>query len=56
MFFTLMAFLQKSLSAKLLYWQTLRELRALSERDLADLGIRRCDIPFIAKKCMDAAR
>jgi uncharacterized protein YjiS (DUF1127 family) len=56
MFFTLMAFLQKAISAKLLYWQTLRELRALSERDLADLGIRRCDIPFLAKKSADAVR
>lgn len=29
---------------------TIRELSQLSDRDLSDLGISRCDIRFIAKK------
>lgn len=32
------------------YRQTLGELRALSGRDLADLGISRSEIPFIARE------
>lgn len=32
------------------YRKTVNELTALSNRDLADLGINRCDIPFIANK------
>lgn len=54
MFFTFYAIMQKAISAKLKYWNTLRELRALSDRDLRDLGIRRCDFHFIAKKAGDA--
>jgi len=30
------------------YRRTLRELSALTDRDLADLGITRCDIPNVA--------
>jgi uncharacterized protein YjiS (DUF1127 family) len=33
--------------------RTMRELEALSNRDLADLGINRCDIEFIAKRSVD---
>lgn len=32
------------------YRQTLNELRALSGRDLADLGLSRAEIPFIAHR------
>ena len=38
------------------YWQfrsTVYELNQLSRRDLADLGISRCDITFVAKRCVD---
>jgi uncharacterized protein YjiS (DUF1127 family) len=32
------------------YNRTVRELSYLSDRDLADLGIARCDIPGIAER------
>ena len=32
------------------YNRTVRELSFLSDRDLADLGINRCDIPNIAHR------
>jgi uncharacterized protein YjiS (DUF1127 family) len=32
------------------YNRTVRELSYLSDRDLADLGINRCDIPSIANR------
>jgi uncharacterized protein YjiS (DUF1127 family) len=32
------------------YNRTVRELSYLSDRDLADLGINRCDIPNIANR------
>ncbi|MBV7378999.1 DUF1127 domain-containing protein [Maritimibacter dapengensis] len=32
------------------YRQTLNELRALDGRDLADLGISRAEIPFLARE------
>jgi len=32
------------------YTRTVRELSYLSDRDLADLGIARCDIPGIAER------
>jgi len=33
--------------------QTYRELSALSDRDLADLGFARADIPFLAREAAD---
>ena len=30
-----------------------RELLAYTDRDLADLGLRRCDIPNIARRAVD---
>jgi uncharacterized protein YjiS (DUF1127 family) len=32
------------------YKKTVRELAVLSDRDLADLGISRADIPYVARK------
>jgi uncharacterized protein YjiS (DUF1127 family) len=32
------------------YHQAFDELQALGDRDLADIGIARCDIPFIAQE------
>ncbi len=32
------------------YRRTIRELSALSNRELTDLGISRSDIPFIARR------
>ena len=37
------------------YQQTVRELNALDNRSLADLGIKRGDIPTIAREYADAA-
>jgi uncharacterized protein YjiS (DUF1127 family) len=33
---------------------TIRELSALSDRELSDLGISRCDIRFVAKRAVVA--
>ena len=42
----------KIISRKLAHWrryrQALRELSSLSDRELVDIGIRRCDIDSIA--------
>jgi uncharacterized protein YjiS (DUF1127 family) len=38
------------------YHQTVSELEMLSDRDLADIGIARCDIPAIARDAAKAAR
>lgn len=35
------------------YRQTADELHALSERELADIGIARCDIPRVARESLD---
>ena len=32
---------------------TVSQLNRLSNRDLAELGISRCDITFVAKRCVD---
>jgi uncharacterized protein YjiS (DUF1127 family) len=34
----------------LCYRETQRELLRLSDRELHDIGVTRCDIPFIARK------
>ena len=36
------------------YRRTVRELALLSDRDLADLGINRCDIDFLARNAAKA--
>jgi uncharacterized protein YjiS (DUF1127 family) len=38
------------------YHQTVSELEMLSDRDLADIGIARCDIYAIARDAAKAAR
>ncbi len=38
------------------YTQTLEELRALNARELADLGISRAEIPFIAREAAQMAK
>lgn len=44
----------KSVTQKITAWrryrQSVRELQLLSDRELADLGINRYDIEFVAKK------
>ena len=42
--------LHRSYKQYLRYQKTLRELAALSDRELNDLGLARCDIPFVARK------
>ena len=48
----------KSLSEKLGAWrryrEAVRELSALSDRDLADIGIRRGDINFVVSNALAA--
>lgn len=56
MFVTFWSALQRAISARVNYWNTVRELNLLSDRDLGDLGIRRCDIEFIAKKTSGVVR
>jgi uncharacterized protein YjiS (DUF1127 family) len=50
MIFAFFKSVQKAISAYLDYRRTVYELNHLSGRDLADLGIHRCDIEFIARK------
>lgn len=38
------------------YTRTLAELRGLSERDLADLGISAAEIPFIARQAAELVK
>lgn len=49
----------KSIAARLAAWnarrETIRELSMLSNRELADLGIGRGDIPFVADGSLYAA-
>ncbi len=42
--------LQKYVSYRKRYHQTVRELSHLSDRDLADLGFSRFEIPAVARK------
>lgn len=50
MIFSLFSIISKYIKKHLEYRQTVYELNRLSNRDLADLGIHRCDIEFIARK------
>ena len=50
MLLTLVANVQKAIKKYLEYRATAYELNRLTNRDLADLGIHRCDIEFIARK------
>jgi uncharacterized protein YjiS (DUF1127 family) len=49
----------KEIAHKIHDWRRLRasirELQSLSDRELADLGINRADIEFIARKALAAA-
>jgi len=47
------AALQHRRARRAAFNQTYRELSILSDRDLADLGIARADIPFLAKEAAD---
>lgn len=48
-----------ALKARLAYWQayrlTLDELARLSDRELDDIGLRRADIPAVARHACDRA-
>ena len=50
MLLTLVATVQRYLKRYFEYRKTVYELNHLSTRDLADLGIARCDIEYIARK------
>ena len=50
MIFTFFAGLAKAWKNYMTYRQTVYELNRLTNRDLADLGINRGDIEFIARK------
>lgn len=47
---SLIARIQAALASRRAYNQTVRELSALSSRELQDLGISRFDIPQIARE------
>jgi uncharacterized protein YjiS (DUF1127 family) len=46
----LFANLKASLARRRVYRQTRNELSMLSDRDLADIGFSRCDVPAIARE------
>lgn len=50
----LIARLQRRLTAYRLYRETYEELQLLSDRDLNDIGIARCDIRKIARQTAEA--
>ena len=50
MLLTLIANINTAIKKYLEYRTTVYELNQLTNRDLADLGIHRCDIEFIARK------
>ena len=50
MLLTILATVQRYLKRYFEYRKTVYELNHLSTRDLADLGISRCDIEYIARK------
>ena len=50
MLLTLVANVQRAIKKYMEYRTTAYELNRLTNRDLADLGIHRCDIEYIARK------
>jgi uncharacterized protein YjiS (DUF1127 family) len=50
MLLTLIANVNRAIKNYLMYRKTMYELGQLTNRDLADLGINRADIEFIARK------
>ena len=46
----MVARMKAELARRAVYNQTVRELAALTERELADLGISRLDIPAVARE------
>ena len=50
MLLTLVANVQRAIKKYMEYRSTVYELNRLTNRDLADLGIHRCDIEYIARK------
>jgi len=50
MLLTFFASIQNAIKSYLMYRKTVYELGQLTNRDLADLGIHRADIEFIARR------
>ena len=50
MLLTILGLLHRKITAYFEYRRTVYELNQLTNRDLTDLGINRCDIEFIARK------
>lgn len=50
MLLTLVANVQRAIKKYMEYRATVYELHRLTDRDLADLGIHRCDIEYISRK------
>ena len=46
----LLAQVKASFARRAVYMQTVRELDALTDRELADLGISRLDVPTLARE------
>ncbi len=47
--------LRRHAAQRAVYRRTVEELQALSDRDLADLGMHRSDIPRIARQALEQA-
>ena len=56
MFLTFFANINKAIKRYMDYRTTMYELNMLSNRDLQDLGINRCDIEFIAWNSANGGR
>ncbi|CAM3252938.1 Uncharacterized conserved protein YjiS, DUF1127 family [Paracoccus aminovorans] len=50
------AAIRETLARRSVYRQTLRELNQLSNRDLADLGLHRANIPSVARQAAYGTR
>jgi uncharacterized protein YjiS (DUF1127 family) len=52
MLLSLFSTINTKIDQYLRYRRTVRELQLLTDRDLVDLGISRCDIDFIARNAV----
>ena len=47
-------FITQKIAARRRYWEVVRELSQMSDHELCDIGIHRCDIESIARQMVAA--